>query len=95
MNIPVFDAHCDTIYRVWQNGGGLRCNSYHIDLERAKRFTPYAQVFAVFGRPVSGIPVDYSRLVCRAGDRLRNAAAISAFGAASQQRGYHHSLPQR
>lgn len=61
MNIPVFDAHCDTIYRVWQNGGGLRCNSYHIDLERAKRFTPYAQVFAVFGRPVSGIPVDYSK----------------------------------
>ena len=31
MNIPVFDAHCDTIYRVWQNGGGL-CSRMRISI---------------------------------------------------------------
>lgn len=56
MNIPVFDAHCDTISKVQSKGGRLRRNSYHIDLERGRRFTPYAQVFAVFTRPVTEAP---------------------------------------
>lgn len=51
MCIPVFDAHCDTISRIQEDGGCLRENMYHIDLTRASRFIPYAQVFAVFTRP--------------------------------------------
>lgn len=51
MGIPVFDAHCDTIYRVAETGGSLRRNCYHTDLERGMAFSPYAQVFAVFTRP--------------------------------------------
>lgn len=51
MGIPVFDAHCDTIYRVAETGGSLRRNDYHTDLERGMGFSPYAQVFAVFTRP--------------------------------------------
>jgi len=61
MNIPVFDAHCDTILRVKSENGSLRRNSFHIDLERGRSFSPYAQVFAVFTRPFDGLPEDYSR----------------------------------
>lgn len=63
MNIPLFDAHCDTIYKVSTKGGGLRKNSYHLDLERGCRFSPYAQVFAVFTRPEpeKGTLPDYSK----------------------------------
>ena len=59
MNIPVFDAHCDTVFKAWQQAGALRKNDYHIDLERGSRFTPYAQVFAVFARPIAGLPDNY------------------------------------
>lgn len=51
MGIPVFDAHCDTIYRVMKSGGHLRENRHQLDLTRASDFSPYAQVFAVFTRP--------------------------------------------
>lgn len=51
MDIPVFDAHCDTIYEVQQEKSALRKNRLHVDLERGGNFTPYAQVFAVFTRP--------------------------------------------
>jgi len=54
MNIPVFDAHCDTIMKVQETKCGLRKNDFHIDLERGGRFSPYAQVFAVFTRPFQG-----------------------------------------
>ncbi len=54
MNIPVFDAHCDTIMKVQETKCGLRKNNFHIDLTRGGRFSPYAQVFAVFTRPFEG-----------------------------------------
>lgn len=61
MNIPVFDAHCDTILELSSQGVEMRRNSLHIDLERGGRFTPYAQIFAVFTRPCEGgqYPSDY------------------------------------
>lgn len=45
--IPLFDCHCDTISRVIAEGGSLRKNEFHTDLERLHKFTPCAQVFAV------------------------------------------------
>ena len=62
MSIPVFDAHCDTIFEVSKQGTSLRSNSLHIDLERGAGFSPYAQIFAIFTRPFSGgkYPADYS-----------------------------------
>lgn len=45
--IPLFDCHCDTISRVIAEGGSLRKNNFHTDLERLHKFTPCAQVFAV------------------------------------------------
>ncbi len=45
--IPLFDCHCDTISRVMTEGGSLRKNDFHTDLERLRKFAPCAQVFAV------------------------------------------------
>lgn len=45
--IGLFDCHCDTITRVCREGGQLKKNAFHIDLERLRRFTPCVQVFAV------------------------------------------------
>jgi membrane dipeptidase len=63
MNIPVFDAHCDTIMKVQDKNSGLRKNDFHIDLERGRGYSPYAQVFAVFTRPKTGgnHQTDYSK----------------------------------
>lgn len=48
MEIPYFDAHCDTLTAVLENGGGLFENSYHVDLKRLGAYSPCAQVFAVW-----------------------------------------------
>lgn len=47
--IPYFDAHCDTISALHDEGGELYGNEYHIDLRRAGIYSPYAQLFAVWG----------------------------------------------
>ena len=44
------------------NNCGLRENKLHVDLKRAMSYSPYAQVFAVFTRPVeSWGQLDYSK----------------------------------
>ncbi len=53
MNYPVFDLHCDTALElVGGRKGGLRRNSLHIDLERARSLPGYAQCFACFTTPL-------------------------------------------
>lgn len=47
MSIPYFDCHCDTIERCIAEGMGLRCNSFHLDLNRLAYFAKSVQVFAV------------------------------------------------
>jgi len=50
--LNLFDAHCDTLLRCYQNGGGLwERPGGHIDLARTRKFGCYAQFFAVFGSP--------------------------------------------
>ena len=46
--IRYFDAHCDTIFRSFFTGEGLRTNGGHIALDRADVFEAYAQVFTFF-----------------------------------------------
>ena len=52
MNVPVFDLHCDTALALLGDNlrecGSLKSNNYHIDLDRARSFTKYAQCFACF-----------------------------------------------
>ena len=47
----VFDGHCDTILRSYQDGRGFRANGGHLDLERMKPYGSWAQFFACFGEP--------------------------------------------
>lgn len=63
MDIPVFDAHCDTISEAKNKNCGLRKNKLHVDIERGRGFSPYAQVFAVFTRPTTGsiTEMDYTK----------------------------------
>jgi len=77
INIPVFDAHCDTIMEAQLNNCGLRENKLHIDLKRGGCYCPYAQVFAIFTRPNMGklSEMDFSKdapleALTRIGDEL-------------------------
>lgn len=78
MNIPVFDAHCDTILEAKHHNCGIRENELHVDLKRGLQFTRYAQVFAVFTRPVSNWEsLDFSKdwapeLLKKIGEELLN-----------------------
>lgn len=49
MDFAVFDAHCDTLTKLLDTGGGLAKNGYMVDLERMSRYkNGYCQVFAAF-----------------------------------------------
>ena len=43
-----FDLHCDTITECYARQQPLRANSLHVSLERAAKYRPWAQVFAVW-----------------------------------------------
>ena len=64
----LFDGHADTIFRCWVdgdvfNGGSLRKNSGHIDLERAQAsMKNYCQFFAIFGTPAFKKGVSYPQI---------------------------------
>lgn len=49
MSVPIFDAHCDTITKLLEEGGSLRENGFHLDLARLSAYAPAAQFFAVWG----------------------------------------------
>jgi len=44
----IFDAHCDTIYKVKNHNASILKNSFHLDIERMKAFDTYIQIFAAF-----------------------------------------------
>ena len=46
--MKLFDAHCDTVSKCYEQGGGIRSRSGHLDLERTSSFARYAQFFAIF-----------------------------------------------
>ncbi len=48
MNIPYFDAHCDTIGMGLGEDYSLRSNCCHVDLKRGAALVRYAQLFALF-----------------------------------------------
>ena len=49
--MDLFDGHCDTILRCYLEGGGLRRQAGHLDLERRRGKSRWAQFFATFGSP--------------------------------------------
>jgi len=46
--MKLFDLHCDTILRLYGEGGQLSENNYHIDLSKMKEGDSLAQFFAMF-----------------------------------------------
>lgn len=60
MNFPVFDLHCDTVTeligRDLKGGIDLRDNQLHIDLNRGRKLSGYAQCFAFFSTPDIPLP---------------------------------------
>jgi membrane dipeptidase len=51
MEIPLFDGHCDTVFRLLNEEKSLRKNDLHLDLSRIARCAPYAQFFAIWDTP--------------------------------------------
>lgn len=48
MNIPYFDAHCDTLSAMLQKQQGFANNALHVELNRGSNYQPWAQFFAMF-----------------------------------------------
>lgn len=67
MNVPVFDFHCDSAFKLLgedlNQAGSLRKNAYHIDLERARKLPGYAQCFACFTTSDKEVVGDLSPIV--------------------------------
>lgn len=57
--IDIFDGHCDTVSRRYEQGGGFWENDGHLDLKRTRKFGRYAQFFALFGDETTtpGLPL--------------------------------------
>ncbi|MCL1857899.1 MAG: dipeptidase [Oscillospiraceae bacterium] len=42
------DLHCDTAFEIYKSNRGLNKNKYHVDMEKAKIFDRYSQIFAIW-----------------------------------------------
>lgn len=77
--IPLFDAHADTLFLCDKRGGELRRNNLHIDLERGMKYRPYAQFFAIWGKPEQprgDLYSEYNRLMARMEAEIEKNADI-------------------
>lgn len=68
--IPLFDAHCDTLSRLYESGGCLRANDGHFDLNRSSGFRPAAQFFAVYGQTFETLYPFFHQCVSENNDRM-------------------------
>ena len=44
----VFDAHCDTLHRVCDEGGDINKNVFNTDTARMREYKSYSQIYAMF-----------------------------------------------
>lgn len=65
--IPYFDAHCDTVTKFRSLGRSPRT---HLDLVRLSRYSPAAQVFALWAPPGADGPLTFRRLMGRLESQL-------------------------
>lgn len=70
MKIPLFDAHCDTAFRMILEGGELFENSLHTDLKRGLQYTPYAQFYALFAMDEEKMPISFHKLKGKSADEI-------------------------
>lgn len=46
--LPFFDLHCDTFLELYNKRQKIKDNTLHISLEKAKNFSPYVQIGAIW-----------------------------------------------
>ena len=46
--LPLFDLHCDTFSELYKNNFDFKDSSLHISLNKAKCFSPYIQICAIW-----------------------------------------------
>ena len=46
--IPLFDAHCDTLFRCWREGRSMDDGALAVSFGHMAGLEPYTQVYAVF-----------------------------------------------
>ncbi|MEE1224847.1 MAG: membrane dipeptidase [Clostridia bacterium] len=51
MEYSVFDAHCDTLCKLLDEGGVIEKNPYHVDMDGMKQYKKYTQIFACYIAP--------------------------------------------
>ncbi len=61
MHIPLFDAHCDTLYELDRKGGSLCGNDCQVDLKKCGSISPHARFYAIFGdvKHLKGSPTEH------------------------------------
>jgi len=62
MNIPLFDAHCDTAFQMALKGYGLFENPGHTDIKRGLSYAPYAQFYALFAMDEADMPLRFPHI---------------------------------
>ena len=62
MNISLFDAHCDTAFKMALKRYGLLENFGHTDLKRGMNYSPYAQFYALFALDADAIPIEFPHI---------------------------------
>ncbi|MCL2368285.1 MAG: membrane dipeptidase [Oscillospiraceae bacterium] len=70
MRLPLFDAHCDTLFEMDKGGQSLGRNALHVDLERGLQFSPWAQFFAIYGQDFMTLYRLFQEALAANGDRL-------------------------
>ncbi len=65
MGYRIFDAHADTMSKLYENSGNIKRNNCHIDIERMKKFEGYTQVFAAFvdKKAIKETPKEYVKKI--------------------------------
>ncbi len=63
MGYRIFDAHADTMSKLYENCESIKRNNCHIDFERMKKFEGYTQVFAAFvdKKAIKETPKEYAK----------------------------------
>lgn len=73
MEYSVFDAHCDTLLKILDEGASFEENRCEVDLKRMRSYKAYTQVMACFVAP------EYKRTA-----RQRTMSLIGAYGAVDE-----------
>ncbi len=73
MKIPLFDAHCDTAFKMALGEYGLYENPGHTDLKRGLEYAPYAQFFALFAVDGGKIPFGPHRFMDKTAEEIFDA----------------------